>query len=196
MRKQEKRKFNQTIDLIINLKAIDVKKDNIYAVIVLPHKIKDKKICAFLTNKSDLINTVTKDQFPLYKDKKALKKIAAEYDFFIAHASLMPLVATTFGKVLGPSGKMPTPQLGMIVQEIPEQIKLMIEKVSKSIKLRVKEASVKVAIGKENMKDEEIIDNARAIYDGLVNSLPTKRENVKKVLIKLTMGKPVEAEIK
>ncbi len=196
LRKQEKRKFNQTIDLIVNLKGIDPKKDNVGAAIGIPHKIKDKKVCAFLTNKSDLVNTITKDQFQVYKDKKTLKRLVNEYDFFIAHASLMPAVATTFGKALGPAGKMPTPQLGMLMQETPEQIKLALEKISKSIKFKMKEASIKISIGKENMKDEELIGNIHAVYRGIVDALPTKKENVKKVLIKLTMGKPVGVEIR
>ena len=91
---------------------------------------------------------------------------------------------------------MPSPQLGIITQESPEVIKPLLEKISKSIKIRAKEASIKVAAGKENMKDEEIIENVRAIYNGILNALPTKKENVKNVKIKFTMSKPVGVEIK
>ena len=194
-KESKKRNFDQTVDLIVNLKGIDIRKDNINAVINIPHKVKEKKVCGFLTEKNDLIKTITKPEFQKYKDKAVLKSLVDEFDFFIAHASLMPSVATTFGKALGPVGKMPSPQLGVITQETSEIIKSLLEKISKSIKIRAKEASIKVGAGKESMKDEEIIENVKAIYDGIVQALPTKRENVKNVQIKFTMSKPKEIDV-
>ena len=196
LRKDKERKFNQTVDLIVNLKGLDFRKTNISVVVPVPHKIKDKSVCAFLNAKSDVVPTVVKAEFTKYNDKKALKLLIKKYDSFIAHAPLMPAVATTFGKVLGPTGKMPSPQLGIMMQDTPEEIKNMISKVSKSAKIRVKEGSVKIAVGKTDMKDEQILENIKSIYDGLVNALPTKRDNVKNVLVKFTMTKPVEVYIK
>ena len=195
-KESKKRKFAQTIDLIVNLKGIDLKRVNINAVIDIPNKVKDKKVCGFLTKKSELLPTVTKPEFEKYKEKGKLKSLVNEFDFFIAHASLMPSVATTFGKALGPTGKMPSPQLGIITQETSEAINPLLEKISKSVKIRVKEASVKVAAGKESMKDEEIMENVKSIYNGIVNILPKKRENVKEILLKFTMSKPVKIEIR
>ena len=60
LRKEEKRKFNQSVDLIVNLKDIDMKRDNVNTVVTLPHKIKDKKICGFLIKPSTLVKTITK----------------------------------------------------------------------------------------------------------------------------------------
>ncbi len=195
LRKQKERKFDQTIDLIVNLKNIDLKRDNISAVVSLPHKIKDKKICGFLTVKNDLVKSITKPEFAKYNDKKALRALVKDFDFFIAHASLMPAVATTFGKALGPSGKMPSPQLGIITQETPEVIKPLLERISRSVKIRAKEPSIKIAVGKTKMNDKDIAENIKVVYDAIVNSLPTKKENVRKVLIKFTMTKPVRIEL-
>ena len=47
LRKGKKRKFDQTLDLIINLKGINIRKDNISLIIDIPHKFKDKKVCGF-----------------------------------------------------------------------------------------------------------------------------------------------------
>lgn len=195
LRKEKKRNFEQSIDLIVNLKKFDAKKENISTIISLPNKVKDKKVCGFLTKKSEVVETITQPEFAKYKEKKELKKLAKSFDFFIANAKLMPAVATTFGKVLGPSGKMPSPQLGVINQETDSEIKQTIEKINSIIKIRIKEPSVKVCIGKEGMKDEQIIENAKEVYDKLVQVLPTKKENVKNVMIKLTMGKPIKVEI-
>ena len=196
LRKEPARKFDQTVDLIVNLKGIDLRKHNISLVVTLPHPFKEKKVCAFITRKSEIVKSIMKPDFAKYNDKKAMKNLVKEYDFFIAHSSLMPSVATTFGKVLGPTGKMPSPQLGVLMQDTDDEINNLLKKISKSAKIRVKEASVKIAVGKTAMKDEQVIENIKAIYESLVNALPTKKENVRKALIKFTMTKPVEVEIK
>lgn len=196
LRKNEKRNFNQSIDLIVNLKSIDLKKDSINAIIKIPYKVKEKKVCGFLTKKSNIVKTITQLDFAKYKDKKQLKKIVKEFDFFIAAAHLMPAVATTFGKVLGPSGKMPSPQLGILMKEDEENIKQLLISIDLSVKLRAKETSIKLIAGKESMKDDQILANIDALYQGIVSALPNKKENVKNVMIKTTMSKPIKVEIK
>ena len=196
LREEKERKFKQSVDLIVNLKGVDLRKTKVNVVITIPHKIKEKKVCGFLTEKNELVQTITKPDFKKYREKTALKNLVNNFDFFIAHGSLMPSVASTFGQVLGPAGKMPSPQLGIVMTESSEDIKNVLEKISKSVKIRAKEASIKVSVGKENMSDEEISANVKAIYGGIVKALPTKKENVKNVFIKFTMGKPKEIEIK
>lgn len=196
LRKNEKKKFDQSVDLIINLKGIDVKRDNVSTIITIPHKVKNKKVCAFLSKKSDLLPTVTQPEFPKYKEKKDLKLLVKKYDFFIASAKLMPSVATTFGKALGPTGKMPSPQLGVVMQEDDASIKQLLSRIDNAVKIRVKEASVKLPIGKESMSDEQLIANIQAVYQGLVAALPTKQDNIRSVMVKLTMSKPLKVEMK
>ena len=101
---KNKRKFDQSIDLVINLRGIDLRKDNIAIIINIPHKVKDKKVCGFLTKRSPLVKTITQLEFPKYKEKNELKNLVKDYDFFIAIPKLMPTVAKSFGKVLGPAG--------------------------------------------------------------------------------------------
>lgn len=194
LRKQEKRKFPQTIDLLISLKGLDMRRDNVSIISTLPHKFAEKKVCGFFEAKNSIITTVTKPEFDKYKDKKALKQLVTGYDFFIANAKLMPSVATTFGKALGPANKMPSPQLGIVTQETPEAIKPLLERIAKSVKIRAKEPSIKVAIGKEGMSDEQLSANIQTVFNDVVNVLPSKKENVRKVMIKLTMGAPVVVE--
>lgn len=194
LRKGKKRKFDQTVDLLISLRGIDLRRDNVSLISTIPHKIKDKKVCGFLESESDLVHTVTKPEFDKYKDKDALKALINGYDFFIANAKLMPAVATTFGKALGPAGKMPSPQLGVIMQETPESIRQTVERISKSVKIRAKEPSVKVAIGRESMSDEHIMDNVKAVFKDVIAALPSQKENVRRVMIKTTMSAPIVVE--
>lgn len=196
LRKNKQRKFNQTVDLIVNLQKFDLKKNQINTFITLPHKIKDKKIGGFLEVKNNLVDTITPESFKKYKDKKELKKIVKKYDFFIAQASVMPKVATTFGRVLGPAGKMPSPQMGILINANEKEIKDLKQRINSSIRIRTKEASIKVPIGKQDMKDEEIIENILAIYNKLLKELPREKENIKNIEIKFTMTKPQKIKIR
>lgn len=195
LRKENKgRKFSQTVDLIINLKKFDVNKNSVNLFLSLPHKVKDKKIAAFLEKKNEAVESIPKNEFEKYKDKKKIKKLVKKYDFFISAASLMPQVATIFGKYLGPAGKMPSPQLGIVREESEEEIKSVIEQFQKVVRIKSKEPSLKFNIGKEKMKDEEITDNILTAYNAVLNALPRKKENIRNIMIKFTMSKPLKVE--
>ncbi len=196
LRKGKERKFDQTVDLVVNLQKFDVKKSNMNLFASVPHKIKNKKIAGFLEIKNKDIDTITPDEFRKYNDKKAVKKLVDKYDFFIAQASVMPKVATTFGKVLGPAGKMPSPQLGILMDADEKAIAELKEKINNSIKLKVKEPSIKIPIGKQSMKDEDLIENIISIYNSIVKTLPRDKENVKNIELKFTMTKPEKISIR
>lgn len=195
LRKGKERKFDQTVDFIVNLKKFDLKKDAVNLVVNVPFKIKDKKVCAFLETENKDIETITPEQFKNYSDKNALKKLVKKYDFFVAQASLMPKVATTFGRVLGPAGKMPSPQLGILMKADKAEIDGVMKKINNSTKIRTNESSIKLAVGKQSMKDEEIVENAMGIYDSVFKALPRGKENIKNVELKFTMTKPIKIVI-
>ena len=119
-----------------------------------------------------------------------------KYDFFVAQGSLMPLVASTFGRVLGPAGKMPSPQMGIILNADDKTIAELKIKINKGVKVKVKEPTIKLAIGKHSMKDEEIIANAMSVYNALLKEMPRDKENIKNVELKFTMTKPVKMSIR
>ncbi len=196
LRKAEKRNFKQSVDLLISLKGMDMRRDNVSTIATIPHPFKEKKVCGFLTRKTELVRTVLQPDFIRYKDKKELKTLLKSYDFFIAAMPLMPSVATTFGKILGPTGKMPTPQLGVMQKDDDAAIKQLLEKIDHAVKIRIKEPALKVSVGNEGMSDEQIYENALAIYNALIAVLPVKKDNVRSVMIKLTMGKPLKVELK
>ena len=189
---KDKKKFEQTVDLIINLKDFDIKRNSINTFVTLPHRVKDKKVAGFLEKKSTVIDTITKIEFDEFKEKKKLKKLVKEYDFFISNAKLMPLVATTFGRVLGPASKMPSPQLGVVTNEEDKTIKEILSKINAVVRVRTKEPTVKVSIGKESDKDEDLAENALAVYQEVFKGLPKQKENVRSILVKFTMSKPAK----
>jgi len=196
LKKSKERKFNQTVDLIVNLQKFDVRKSQINLFLSVPHKLKDKKVAGFLESKNDEIDTIIPTEFNKYRDKKELKKLVNKYDFFISQASLMPKVATTFGKILGPAGKMPSPQLGIILNADAKSISELKEKINNTIKIKIKESSIKLPVGKQNMKNEDLIENISYVYKEIFKALPRDKENIKNVAIKFTMTKPIKINIR
>ncbi|MFH1451666.1 MAG: hypothetical protein ABIF88_00655 [archaeon] len=191
LRKEKKRKFVQTVDLIVNLKNFDVRKEALNTFVGVPHS-KEKHIAAFLTRRTKLIDTITEEDFVKYKDLKDLKKLAKKYDAFIAEASMMAKIATKFGRVFGPAGKMPSPQAGIMPKGTDEAIKEMKEKMGKVIRVRNKEMAIKLAIGKEDMGDEDLVENVNFVLKELEKKLPRGRDNIREVLIKFTMTRPIK----
>lgn len=194
---EKPRKFSQSVDLIINLKDFDVRKQSLNLFVQLPFKTKDAKICAFLEKESKNFDfCITRQQIDGLADKKEIKKIAKEYDFFVALASLMPKIATQFGRVLGPAGKMPSPQLGILPVQNEEKEKELAEKIRNTVRIKAKEPSIKIVVGKEKMPDEEISENIAAVYNAVAAALPKGKENIKSVMLKFTMSKPVKIHLK
>ncbi len=197
----KKRKFDQTFDISINLKQLDFKNPNgkidLFLQLINP-KSKRPKICALvdkeLSTKAKIFDKVVlKDDFVKYKkDKKELKKLGADYDYFVAQANLMPEVAATFGKVLGQKGKMPNPKAGCVV---PPTIDLepLKERLSNQVRAVTKDQIViKVPVGSEGMSDEDISNNISTVYNAIISAAPRKEQNIKSVFLKLTMSPSVQ----
>ena len=201
--KSSKRNFKQTFDLIVNLKELDMKKPEhqVDFFATLQHPRKKIKVCAFVgpelledaRNSCDL--AISQDEFEKYaKDKKLAKKLAREYDLFIAQANIMAPVATAFGRVLGPKGKMPNPKAGCVVPP-KTSLRPLYEKLQKTIRISAKkDPIIQIAIGKEDGNEDEITDNVLTIYDQLIHHLINEKNNIKNVLLKLTMSKPIKLE--
>ena len=163
----------------------------------MPHEGIKKKICAFLDTPTEIFDQVIlKSDIEKWKGKKDAKELARSYDFFIASAPLMSTIATLFGKILGPLGKMPDPKAGGVLMRWQEQdAKQLAERLKKTVRVKTKEASIKAAIGKESQDDNLLAENAEAVYNTILNALPKKKENLKSVIIKFTMSKPIRVKV-
>jgi large subunit ribosomal protein L1 len=195
LRKQPKRKFTQSVDLIINLKNIDVKQQPVDIYFTLPKDVgRSMKICAFIDQSDAPVDKVIREtDFERYTPKEA-KKLASEYDFFIAQANWMPKIATKFGKFLGTKGKMPSPKLGNIVPPGTD-IEPLIKKLRATVHLSAKKATnLQCIIGREDMSDDDIAANVLAAYTTVLKQLPNEKNNIKSVQLKFTMSKPVRIE--
>ncbi len=203
LEKKGDRKFSQAIDLSIGLKGIDLKNqaNAIEEFIVLPYSNgSDFKICGLVDKelqteaKTHFDKVIMKDDFDKYTNKKNLKKIASEYDYFVAQANIMALIAKTFGKVFGPRGKMPSPKANCV---IPANAKLetLKGKLKRTVLLKAKKSPViNVKVGNEKQNIEEVAENIHSILDFLVKYLPQGEQNIKSVYLKTSMGESVKLE--
>jgi len=196
-----KRNFEQTIDLIINLKDLNLKNTDNHLNLFIPlHYGNGKKIsvCGLVgpelmeASKEAFEETILVDDFDQYsKDPKKTKKLANNHSYFVAQATIMPKVAGAFGRILGTRGKMPNPKAGCVVPP-GSNLKVLSEKLHKTAKVAVKtQPIIQVNVGKENMPEEEVIDNIISIFNNIIHHLPSEKNNIRNVLLKLTMGAPV-----
>jgi len=191
--KEKERKFKQTVDIVVNLKNIDlnIPKNRIDEDIQLPKgRGSQAKIALFASGElalksKDLVDLLIKpeDIEGFSEDKKAFKKIADNHDYFIAEAPLMPTIGKTLGTVLGPRGKMPRP--------VPPAADLtgMVNNLRKTIKLRSKSnTTFHTIVGNDAMSSEDIADNLQAIIKRLEGILERGKMNIRSIYIKTTMG--------
>ncbi|MBN2880701.1 50S ribosomal protein L1 [Candidatus Woesearchaeota archaeon] len=199
----KKRNFSQTFDLIINLRHLDLKKpeNQVDFYLTLQHgKGKANKVCAFVgpESKDDakgVCDFIGIEDFDSYKkDAKKVKQLADKYDVFIAQANIMPQVAATFGRVLGTRQKMPNPKAGAVFPP-KANIEAIVQKFTTTIRISAKKApTIMVPIGGEKDSEEDIAENVMNTYNQIIHHLPNELNNVRNVLLKLTMGKPVHME--
>jgi large subunit ribosomal protein L1 len=196
-----KRNFKQSLDLIINLKGLDLKKpDNQVEFFMTLKQARGRKtrVCALVG--AELIDEARKvcdfsivtDEFPKYAENKKLsKKLTEDYDYFIAQANIMPRIASTFGRVLGPRGKMPNPKAGCVV---PPRFNLrpLYDRLQNTIRISARTIPIiQVMAGTEDLKDEQLAENILDVYDQVIHHLPGEKNNIASMYLKLTMGKPV-----
>ncbi len=197
----EKRKFTQSVDLMIGLKDIDLKKteSRIAEEVVLPHGVgKPRKVVMFaggeLARRArdagvDLL-LGHEDIDGLQKDRKRAKQVANEYDSFIAQADLMPSIGKQLGSVLGPRAKIPKP--------VPPTAdpRPIIERCQRTVRIRTREQpTLHVPVGVESMTDEQLAENIQAVLDVIERKLERGLHQVGSLHVKTTMGKSVRIEV-
>ncbi|NOS62568.1 MAG: 50S ribosomal protein L1 [Nitrosarchaeum sp.] len=192
----KQRKFKQSIEMIIVFKDIDVKKGfALNEVVQLPKTSSPATVCIMATGdmgqkakeaKADaVVGSEELDRFAT--NKRASRKFINKYDFFLADTQIMPVVGKVLGQLLGPRGKMPTP--------VPfnASVESFLQRFRSSIKVRSRASlAMSCKIGDESMENADLAINAHAVLSAVEKKLPSGEKNLKRVIIKTTMGKPVK----
>merc|ERR1712066_664033 len=121
----------------------------------------------------------------LNKNKKLVKKLALSFDGFLASQVLIPQIPRLLGPGLNKAGKFPTliqhsDVLETKVTEMRSQVKFQLKKV----------LCMGVAVGNVNMTPDELRMNALMAINFLVSLLKKNWNNIKRLHLKSTMGKP------
>src|SRR6185369_1731207 len=116
------------------------------------------------------------------------------YDRVIATPDMMGVVGR-LGKVLGPKGLMPTPQLGTVTMDVA---KAVTDAKSGQVEFRVEKAGIiHAGIGKASFSEGDLKENFTAFMDAIVKAKPSgaKGKFVKKIAISSTMGPGVKVNL-
>ena len=205
--KDKLRKFDESIDLIINIKDINLNdpKHRREKEIILSNEVitgDTPNICVIASDEILLeakkLGLDTIDSNGLVninnEEKKFKKKFAKKYDYFVVEDKMMRDVARYLARFLGPVGKMPKPfPTGYGIISSPDDLKVAHERYKKTIRVQMKKQPIIfVKIGKKSMDQEKLYENMKTVINFIADKMPHKFNNFKSMYLKTTMGKPVK----
>ena len=183
-------KFNETIDIAINL-GIDPKKSdqNLRGSMVLPNGTgKTLKVIVFAQNEQvDDAKNAGADEVGLEDLAERIKSGFSEFDLVIATPDCMRIVGQ-LGQILGPKGMMPNPKDGTVTKNVADAV---IKAKTGQIRFRSdKGGIVHCSIGKIDFSEKSIKENLESLLDEIIKNKPSSAKGafIKKVTISSTMG--------
>lgn len=199
---QHKKGFSQSFDLIVALKDVNLKNpdEQVEFFVQLPNDPgKKKRICALvgpelIDDAKKIADTaVAQSEFEKLQ-KKDVRKLAGKHEYFLGQANIMPKIAQSFGRVLGPRGKMPNPKAGCIVPP-KSDLKPIVERLQRTVKVSAKkQPNIQVMVGTQALGEERVVENILNLYNQIVHHLPKEESNVKHVYLKVTMSEPIRVK--
>jgi len=184
----------ETVELQIALKDYDTQRDKRFAgTVKLPHVPRPRmKICVLgdaahceQAQKTNIPFKSVDDLKKLNKNKKLVKKLAQQFDGFLASQVLIPQIPRLLGPGLNKAGKFPTlctsnDNLESKVTDMKSTVKFQLKKV----------LCMGVAVGNVGMTPDEVRQNCLMAINFLVSLLKKNWNNVRRLHMKSTMGKP------
>jgi len=199
--KSKKRNFIESVDLAINLKDVDlsIPKNRINEEVILPHgRGKEVKIAVFASGETALKAKDCADLVippeeidKLAEDKRKARKMANDFDFFLAEAPFMGKIGKSLGIILGPRGKMPKP-LPPGSDPCP-----LVQRLKHTVRMRSRDKrTFHVPVGTKEMDVEKIADNIEEVLKRLETKLERGKQNIDSVYVKTTMGPAVRIKLR
>ena len=189
-------KFDETVELAVRL-GVDPRQadQNIRGTVLLPHGMgKTVKVLAFAKGEKEKEAQEAGADF--IGSDELVKKISEgwlEFDKAVATPDMMAAVGR-IGKILGPRGLMPNPKAGTVTQEIGKAVQ---ELKAGKLEFRVDKAGiVHVPIGRVSFPEEQLLENARVIFDSLMRAKPAsaKGNYIRGVALSATMGPGIKVD--
>jgi large subunit ribosomal protein L1 len=192
-----KAKFDETVELAVRL-GVDPKKSDqvVRGSVSLPKGIgKSKSVVVFA--EGDPAKEAVEAGADVVGTDDLAKKIAegwTAFDVCIAHPAMMRHVGK-LGKVLGPTGKMPSPKSGTVTDKIGQAVR---EFKAGKIEFRADAGgNVHAAIGKRSFAEADLLANINHMLDHLraVRPASVKGVYMRKVSLSSTMSPGVALDV-
>src|SRR6187401_2707009 len=197
VRERAKSKFDETIEIAINLGVDPRHADQmVRGVVTLPNGTgRTLRVGVFARGaKADEAKAAGADVVGAEDLVEKVQNGAIDFDRCIATPDMMPLVGR-LGKVLGPRGIMPNPKVGTVTMDVANAVK---GAKGGSVEFRVEKAGiVQAGIGKTSFSEDKLVENIKAFADAVQKAKPSgaKGHYINRVAISSTMGPGVKVEI-
>jgi len=197
VKENAKAKFDETIDIAINL-GVDPKYADqmVRGVCSLPHGTGKKIRVAVLAQgeKADQAKAAGAD---IVGAESLIDSILAgkiDFDRCIATPDMMGM-AGKVARVLGPKGLMPNPKLGTVTADVENAVK---KAKAGEVQYRVEKAAiVHAGIGRASFSEDQLYENTKAFIEAINKAKPSgvKGTYMKKVSLSSTMGVGVKVDL-
>ena len=197
IKKTHHTKFNETVELAINL-GVDPKHSDqvVRGTVVLPNGL-GKSVRVLVIAGGEKVREAQDAGADFVGGDDMVQKIMegwTDYDAVIATPDMMKS-AGKLGKVLGPRGLMPNPKTGTVTFDVAKAVK---ESKAGKVEFRVDKAGiVHCPIGKINFDGAKLAENAHALIGAVVKAKPAaaKGKYVKKITLTSTMGPAITVDL-
>ena len=197
IKKNAKAKFDETVDISINLGVDPRHADQmVRGTVSLPNGTgKTVRVGVFARGaKADEATAAGADVVGAEDLMETVQSGKIEFDRCIATPDMMPIVGR-LGKVLGPRNLMPNPKVGTVTMDIEAAVK---NANGGEVQFRVEKAGVVHAgVGKASFGEKELVQNIQAFIDAVSKAKPsgTKGAYMKKIAVSSTMGPGVSLDL-
>ena len=197
LKENAKAKFDETIELSMNL-GIDPRHSDqmVRGVVSLPKgKGKAVRVAVFAKgDKADEAQSAGADIVGADELAEKVEKGEIDFERVIATPDMMPVVGK-LGKVLGPKGLMPNPKLGTVTPDVAKAVE---DAKGGQVEYRVEKAGIiHVGVGKASFSEGDIAENICSLVDAVNKEKPsgTKGTYIKKISVSSTMGPGIKLDI-
>ncbi|MEK9905664.1 MAG: 50S ribosomal protein L1 [Rhodospirillales bacterium] len=190
LKDQSKTKFDETVEIAINLGVDPRHADQpVRGMVALPNGTgKSARVAVFARGaKADEALAAGADIVGAEDLAETVQAGTIDFDVAIATPDMMPVVGR-LGRVLGPRGMMPNPKLGTVTQDVAAAVE---GAKGGQVQYRVEKAGIiHAGVGKMSFSEDQIVGNIRALFDAVVRAKPSgaKGTYIKKVSLTSTMG--------
>lgn len=195
--KEGKTKFDQTVDVSINLGVDPTQSDQmVRGVVPMPHGLgKTVRVAVFAkADKAEAAKKAGADLVGADELVEAIQKGEMNFDVCIATPDMMGAVGKV-AKILGPRGLMPNPKLGTVTPDVEKAVKAA---KAGQVEFKIEKAGiVHAGVGKVSFSEQAITENVISFIAAVNRAKPAgvKGTYIKKISISSTMGPGITLDL-